>query len=155
MLKCGHETLGGNPMAKRVIICCPTSLVNNWDSECTKWLKVSLSLIDVRQLANNWRVSCISFTDLWEAKQVEIIKGRHLDWHKPTLSFSHTRMLLQYCTEQSAEVAMSSSPGPTYAVSSCVSLCRDGSKLCLSASLPGKTLSWAYSSLSAHAIHFR
>jgi DNA repair and recombination RAD54-like protein len=39
LLKNGHEELGGVPMAKRIIICCPTSLVSNWDSECTKWLK--------------------------------------------------------------------------------------------------------------------
>lgn len=43
LLQSGHELLGGNPLAKRVIICCPTSLVSNWDSECGKWLKVSLS----------------------------------------------------------------------------------------------------------------
>ena len=39
LLQNGHEELGGVPMAKRIIICCPTSLVSNWDSECTKWLK--------------------------------------------------------------------------------------------------------------------
>lgn len=39
LLRNGHEQLGGSPMAKRVIIVCPTSLVNNWDSECVKWLK--------------------------------------------------------------------------------------------------------------------
>lgn len=38
MLNNGHEALGGEPMARRVIICCPTSLVANWDQECTKWL---------------------------------------------------------------------------------------------------------------------
>ena len=41
LLNCGHEELGGMPLARRVIICCPTSLVSNWDSECTKWLNVS------------------------------------------------------------------------------------------------------------------
>ena len=41
MLQCGHPSLGGTPMAKRVIICCPTSLVSNWDSECEKWLQAS------------------------------------------------------------------------------------------------------------------
>ncbi|KAK9862776.1 hypothetical protein WJX84_003791 [Apatococcus fuscideae] len=35
----GHEALGGDPIAKRIIIVCPTSLVSNWDSECSKWLK--------------------------------------------------------------------------------------------------------------------
>ena len=39
LLQNGHEELGGTPMAKRIIICCPTSLVSNWDSECAKWLK--------------------------------------------------------------------------------------------------------------------
>lgn len=39
LLQNGHDELGGTPMAKRIIICCPTSLVSNWDSECTKWLK--------------------------------------------------------------------------------------------------------------------
>lgn len=39
LLQSGHALLGGAPLAKRVIICCPTSLVNNWDSECVKWLK--------------------------------------------------------------------------------------------------------------------
>lgn len=32
--------MGGSPIAQRVIIVCPTSLVSNWDSECSKWLKV-------------------------------------------------------------------------------------------------------------------
>ena len=54
LLQNGHELLGGPPaspgpalapgggppLARRVIIVCPTSLVSNWDSECTKWLKV-------------------------------------------------------------------------------------------------------------------
>ena len=40
LLHNGHESLGGSPIAKRIIICCPTSLVSNWDSECNKWLKV-------------------------------------------------------------------------------------------------------------------
>ena len=39
LLQSGHALLGGEPIAKRVIICCPTSLVSNWDSECYKWLK--------------------------------------------------------------------------------------------------------------------
>jgi DNA repair and recombination protein RAD54 and RAD54-like protein len=40
LLRGGNEALGGNPLAKRAIIVCPTSLVSNWDSECSKWLKV-------------------------------------------------------------------------------------------------------------------
>jgi DNA repair and recombination RAD54-like protein len=33
MLKQGFD---GQPMAKRVLIVCPTSLVSNWDQECDK-----------------------------------------------------------------------------------------------------------------------
>ena len=40
LLNSGHGLLGGIPIARRVIICCPTSLVSNWDSECVKFLKV-------------------------------------------------------------------------------------------------------------------
>ena len=39
LLKNGHESLGGSPVCKRAMIVCPTSLVNNWDSECKKWLQ--------------------------------------------------------------------------------------------------------------------
>jgi len=35
-------------MAKRTIIVCPTSLVSNWDSEATKWLKVWRVCVCVR-----------------------------------------------------------------------------------------------------------
>ncbi|KAG2497992.1 hypothetical protein HYH03_004251 [Edaphochlamys debaryana] len=35
----GHPLLGGAPIARRAIIVCPTSLVSNWDNECTKWLQ--------------------------------------------------------------------------------------------------------------------
>ena len=38
LLNNGHPALGATPLARRIIICCPTSLVSNWDSECTKWL---------------------------------------------------------------------------------------------------------------------
>jgi DNA repair and recombination RAD54-like protein len=40
LLSAGHEALGGVPLARRVIICCPTSLVSNWEAECVKWLEV-------------------------------------------------------------------------------------------------------------------
>ncbi|DBA95427.1 TPA: DNA-dependent ATPase protein rad54 [Trebouxia sp. C0006] len=45
LLNSGNELLGGKPVAKRVIICCPTSLVSNWDSEIQKWLKGRLQTL--------------------------------------------------------------------------------------------------------------
>ena len=39
LLMNSFEGKEGNKVIKRAIICCPTSLVGNWDSECEKWLK--------------------------------------------------------------------------------------------------------------------
>ena len=51
LLNSGNELLGGKPVAKRVIICCPTSLVSNWDSEIQKWLKVKGSACCAHSIA--------------------------------------------------------------------------------------------------------
>ena len=37
LLKQGFEGKKGEPLAKRCIIVCPTSLVANWANEITKW----------------------------------------------------------------------------------------------------------------------
>lgn len=42
LLRSGNEHVGGSPVAKRVMIVCPTSLVNNWDGECKRWLQVRM-----------------------------------------------------------------------------------------------------------------
>ena len=55
MLHGGHELLGGQPLARRIIIVCPTSLVSNWDSECTKWLKVDRAKGELGEL--QWMVA--------------------------------------------------------------------------------------------------
>lgn len=47
LLNSGNDLLGGKPIAKRVIICCPTSLVSNWDSEIQKWLKVQAAQLSI------------------------------------------------------------------------------------------------------------
>ena len=38
LLNSGHDDLGGKPIAKRIVICCPCALVTNWENECVKWL---------------------------------------------------------------------------------------------------------------------
>ncbi|GIL43573.1 hypothetical protein Vafri_1202 [Volvox africanus] len=45
LLTSGHTQLGGCPIARRAIIVCPTSLVSNWDNECTKWLQGRLKTL--------------------------------------------------------------------------------------------------------------
>ena len=39
MLNEGHPLLGGTPLARRAVICCPTSLVGNWEAEARKFLR--------------------------------------------------------------------------------------------------------------------
>jgi DNA repair and recombination protein RAD54 and RAD54-like protein len=43
LMKNGNAHLGGSPVCKRSMIVCPTSLVNNWDGECKRWLQVRQS----------------------------------------------------------------------------------------------------------------
>ena len=39
----------GAPIAKRVMIVCPTSLVSNWDSECGKWLNGAVRTLPIAE----------------------------------------------------------------------------------------------------------
>ncbi|KAL4440282.1 hypothetical protein ABPG75_003283 [Micractinium tetrahymenae] len=56
----GHPLLGGEPIARRVIICCPTSLVGNWDSECAKWLKGRVRTLPLCESSRDEAVASIS-----------------------------------------------------------------------------------------------
>ncbi|KAK9916056.1 hypothetical protein WJX75_007902 [Coccomyxa subellipsoidea] len=60
LLQSGHALLGGEPLAKRVIICCPTSLVSNWDSECGKWLKGRVRTLPLSESSREDVISSIS-----------------------------------------------------------------------------------------------
>jgi DNA repair and recombination protein RAD54 and RAD54-like protein len=40
ILTSGAPVLGGNPIGKRAVIVCPTSLVSNWEGELGRWLQV-------------------------------------------------------------------------------------------------------------------
>lgn len=40
ILTSGAPPLGGNPIGKRAMIVCPTSLVSNWEGELARWLHV-------------------------------------------------------------------------------------------------------------------
>ena len=45
LLTCGHPLLGATPLARRAVICCPTSLVGNWEAEAVKFLKGRLRVL--------------------------------------------------------------------------------------------------------------
>jgi len=48
------------PLAKRIIIVCPTSLVSNWDSECEKWLKGRVRTIPIAESCRADVISSVS-----------------------------------------------------------------------------------------------
>ncbi|GAB4814175.1 hypothetical protein N2152v2_001221 [Parachlorella kessleri] len=60
LLNAGHGLLGGTPIARRVIICCPTSLVSNWDSECVKFLKGRVRTLPLCESSRDDVISSIS-----------------------------------------------------------------------------------------------
>ena len=45
LLTSGHPALGGSPIARRAVICCPTSLVGNWEAEAVKFLRGRLRVL--------------------------------------------------------------------------------------------------------------
>jgi len=69
LLRQGTDALGGSPMARRVIIVCPTSLVSNWENECIKWLKGKLRWV-LAMVAGCWPIMWVLVSgDRWERKQ--------------------------------------------------------------------------------------
>ena len=50
----------GEPEAKRIIICCPTSLVSNWDSECEKWLKGRVRTLPIAESCRSDVIAAIA-----------------------------------------------------------------------------------------------
>ncbi|KAJ1459158.1 P-loop containing nucleoside triphosphate hydrolase protein [Pelagophyceae sp. CCMP2097] len=54
LLKC--EGAGGEPVAKRVVVVCPCSLVQNWHDEFEKW-------VNVRALGRAERVECMALSE--------------------------------------------------------------------------------------------
>ena len=53
LLHQGSPALGGTPVVRRAVIVCPTSLVNNWASECEKWLKGRLRCLPLSEASRD------------------------------------------------------------------------------------------------------
>jgi len=53
LLRQGSPALGGTPVARRAVIVCPTSLVNNWAGECEKWLKGRLRCLPLSEASRD------------------------------------------------------------------------------------------------------
>ena len=53
LLRQGSPALGGTPVARRAVIVCPTSLVNNWAEECEKWLKGRLRCLPLSEASRD------------------------------------------------------------------------------------------------------
>ena len=53
LFKQGSPALGGTPVARRSLIVCPTSLVNNWACEIEKWLKGRLRCLPLSEASRD------------------------------------------------------------------------------------------------------
>lgn len=95
LLNSGHPDLGGQPIAKKIVICCPTSLVSNWDSECIKWLNGRVNTMPICD-ANREEVidSLVQFTSPKHPSQVLIISYETFRIHAERFQKSGTCDLL-------------------------------------------------------------
>ncbi len=95
LLNSGHPDLGGDPIAKKVVICCPTSLVPNWDSECIKWLNGRVNTMPICDASREEVIdSLVQFTSPKHPSQVLIISYETFRIHAERFQKSGTCDLL-------------------------------------------------------------
>lgn len=95
LLNEGHAELGGNPIAKKVVICCPTSLVPNWDSECIKWLNGRVQTMPICDASRDEVIDSINqFTSPKHPSQVLIVSYETFRIHSDKFRKSGTCDLL-------------------------------------------------------------
>ncbi|KAK9808913.1 hypothetical protein WJX72_006358 [[Myrmecia] bisecta] len=95
LLKSGHELLGGEPIAKRIIIVCPTSLVSNWDSECDKWLKGRVKTLPLCESSRDDVIQSVSqFLSPRNPYQVLIVSYETFRLHAAKFTGEHACDLL-------------------------------------------------------------
>lgn len=81
-----HQGKSGAPLARRVIIVCPTSLVSNWDQECEKWLKGRVRTTPVAEATKADVISSLaSFLSPRSQSQVLIISYETFRLHMERL----------------------------------------------------------------------
>ena len=95
LLNSGHPELGGKPIARKVVICCPTSLVPNWDSECIKWLNGRVNTMPICDASRDEVIdSLVQFTSPKHPSQVLIISYETFRIHAEKFQKSGTCDLL-------------------------------------------------------------
>ena len=60
MLNDGHQLLGKKPLARRAVICCPTSLVGNWEAEARKFLRGRLRVLALCESSRDEATTALS-----------------------------------------------------------------------------------------------
>lgn len=94
LLNTSHPELG-EPVARRIVICCPTSLVSNWDNECIKWLNGKVRTMPICDSSREEVIDSISeFLSPRNPAQVLIISYETFRIHAERFTSSGTCDLL-------------------------------------------------------------
>ena len=83
MLNEGHPLLGGTPLARRAVICCPTSLVGNWEAEARKFLRGRLRVLALCECSRDDAAQSLSNFLSPRGEQVLIVSYETFRIHAP------------------------------------------------------------------------
>ena len=72
----GHPLLGGTPLARRAVICCPTSLVGNWEAEARKFLRGRLRVLALCECSRDEAAQSLARFLSPQGEQVLIVIAR-------------------------------------------------------------------------------
>ena len=83
MLNSGHPLLGKTPLARRAVICCPTSLVGNWEAEARKFLRGRLRVLALCECSRDEAAQSLARFLSPQGEQVLIVSYETFRIHAP------------------------------------------------------------------------
>lgn len=88
MLNSGHALLGKSPLARRAVICCPTSLVGNWEAEARKFLRGRLRVLALCECSREEAAQSLSRFLSPQGEQVLVVSYETFRIHAPKFNKS-------------------------------------------------------------------
>ena len=86
-----RQGIQGKPVCKKAIVCCPTSLVRNWENEIKKWLQDRISVVAVSESSKRDVEKCIGRFLPRHGPQVLIISYDTFRLHEKLFLPCHSR----------------------------------------------------------------
>ena len=83
LLTSGHQLLGGSPLARRAVICCPTSLVGNWEAEARKFLRGRLRVLALCECSRDEAAQSLARFLSPQGEQVLVVSYETFRIHAP------------------------------------------------------------------------